>query len=401
MNVLSLDPMYSPLHQLIMDKYSDGQKFTILSSLGLSVYFSGTTNAYINKEIPKYIGKISSEIVENVVPIVNHHSMLLKKVLSRKIIKSELDYFCAFYIYFQDFIQANNIDLVLMHNDLRWQHSIAVYLCRKHGVKYLVTEQGLFRPNTTMVDSSGVNAYSNVKDDFLNNRNFGDPGNEITFERTHDSYLSYFNFLKYLALSKVGYFFGYESLIVHKRHSFKEYIKRYTSSLFLKTKNKRDKITSKNIIFVPLQLELDTQLLVHSDFNNNQEVIDSITQSFMAGNLSDKYQLVFKYHPNDNVKYDFSSHVKITDSIIDDEFLYNVKLVISVNSSALLNVLTSQIPVITLGRSIYDLDGVAEFSSIDNLAINIKRALDGKFNISKRNGYIEFLKKIFYLWRRV
>ncbi|MUI52510.1 capsular polysaccharide export protein, LipB/KpsS family [Aliivibrio fischeri] len=393
MNILSLDPMYSPLHQMIMDEAEDGGRFCILSSFGLSVYFSSVHKFYFNKELDAFKSKVSTDLISLISNIPNHYRNLRLKVDNRALNEEELNYFCCFYLYFESFILNEDIDLVLLHNDLRWQHSIAIEICKKYNVNYLVTEQGLFRPYTTIVDDFGVNAFSQVKLDFENKRKFIVSDIGCNIKSTHNSFFSYYKFTKYLLLSKLGKAIGYDSKYVHKRHTISEYVIRFCKqNLFVSKNVSNDKFT-RRIVFVPLQLELDTQLLIHSDFNNNEEVIENISSSFFNCDKANDYDLVFKLHPNDTQNYKFDPRVKITKSIIDDSFLDNVDLVISVNSTAVLNVLETKIPVITIGRSIYDVEGVAQYSSIDKLSSNIDSALRNEFSISNRKNYIEYLKK--------
>nr|WP_269459983.1 hypothetical protein [Vibrio rumoiensis] len=311
-----------------------------------------------------------------------------------------------FYVYLRSFLIDNEIRLVLLHNDLRWQHSIAVMLCKEMNIDYLVTEQGLFRPITTIVDRHGVNANSRVKDEYLSFVGKGEDiksyySNEIV-NSSHDSLYSYINFFRYLVFSKLGTFLGREARVVHKRHTFSEYIKRFyvhkCTSLFsnkIDLFSEKTNSSSKKLIFVPLQLELDTQFLVHSDFSKIQEVIDLIQQSFTELGLGDNYELVFKLHPNDLNKYSFESYSKITKANIDNNFLENVSLVISVNSSALLQVLSTNTPIITLGRSIYNFENVSIESNKENLVSNIRVQLSENIDMDKRRHYIEYLRFVY------
>ncbi len=405
MNVLSLDPMYSTLHARIADEYQ-GNKYAILSSFGLKHYLPGFEIYYIEKMVQSQNIVVSAADVSVVKSLDNHFSAQAKKIEKRDLTDDELGYMAIFYVFLKQFIIKHNINVVLLHNDLRWQHSIAIYVCRELEIKYLVTEQGLFRPYTTVVDSFGVNAYSNVKEDYQAFLDRGeDINNYITNDivtSSHDSLYSYVNFFRYLVFSKIGKFLGTEARIVHKRHKFNEYIKRFYSHRIkpLLTRNLPLKSSvvlpqEKAFVFVPLQLELDTQLLIHSDFTSNQEVISLIENAFCQSGLLENYELVFKKHPNDQQEYKFANFSKLTNAAITPELLKNASLVISVNSSALLQVLSTPIPVITLGRSIYDVPGVAFHSSRKNLASDIKNQLDSVIDTDKRYHYVDYLRYVY------
>ncbi|CAH6794543.1 Phosphoribosylamine--glycine ligase [Vibrio chagasii] len=402
MNILTLDPMFSPLHDLISMSFPKGKRLALLSSKGLSVYLNEYEVDYFNRHIKGKYHKEVDKVIELVRSDVNHFTASLSKLHNRRPSENELNYMASYYLFLKDYLIENDIQLVLLHNDLRWQHSLAVKLCKALSIRYLVTEQGLFRPYTTVVDRVGVNAYSRVKLDFeeycLNkNRELLDnnePKFKIKPNRDHNSIISYFYFLQYLFLSKIGRLINTESVIFHKRHTFYEYFKRFIQLKIRRKTNNNSKILTKKTIFIPLQLQEDTQLLVHSDFKNNQQVIDLIYNCFHNLGLSKDYDLIFKLHPNDTNTYRFDQGSKVVDSEINQSFLSNVVLVISVNSSALLNVIETNIPIITLGRSIYDLPGVCQYSSVRDLESNIKKSvLQRDFDISRRHDYLNYLKR--------
>lgn len=404
-NILSLDPMYSALHARIADEYQ-GNKYAILSSFGLKHYLPGFEFYYIEKIFQSQNVVISTADINVVKSLDNHFSALAKKIEKRELTDDELEYMAIFYVFLKQFIIKYNINVVLLHNDLRWQHSIAIFVCRELKIKYLVTEQGLFRPYTTVVDSFGVNAYSNVKESY---QVFLDKGENINnyitndiVTSSHDSFYSYVNFFRYLVFSKIGKILGTEARIVHKRHQFSEYIKRFYFHRIKILLARNSPLNSsavlpqeKAFVFVPLQLELDTQLLIHSDFTSNQEVISLIENAFYQSDLCENYELVFKKHPNDQQEYEFSNLSKFTNAAITSEFLKNVSLVVSVNSSALLQVLSTPTPVITLGRSIYDVPGAAFHSDGKDLASDIKSQLDSTIDIDKRYHYVDYLRFVY------
>lgn len=399
MNILSLDPMYSPLHQNIMDLLPKGERYAILSSLGLSVYFNGVNLNFFNKLIGDYYPFIDESIIDAVSKNINHYAKKIEKLERRCLSKAELNYFSAFYLYFKKFIFEKKIDLVLMHNDLRWQHSIAIDICKAHNIRFIVTEQGLFRPYTSIMDNCGVNANSNVKYSFLNNEHYKLQANHtpVQVSSTHDSYRSYFNFFKYLLYSKIGLLIGTESKIVHNRHGILNYFLRFVKLKFKNTKTSNVEKFSKPAVFVPLQLENDTQLLVHSDFRCNQEVIDLVTNCFFQTEFSDDFDLVFKYHPNDVNKYNFDPRVKITSRYISEDLLDDVALLISVNSTSILYFLESDIPIVTLGRSIYDVEGVAIYANEGNLKNIIESSLKWGGNTCLRKKYLNYLRCVYSL----
>lgn len=192
-----------------------------------------------------------------------------------------------FYVYLKGFIIERNISLVLLHNDLRWQHSLAVKICKELNVKYVVTEQGMFRPNTTVIDKLGVNANSTINtiadEVFLDRESKVASLAGIKVSNDHNSLFSMFFFLMYILLSYFGRVLNTESEIVHKRHSFFHYLKlAYKLKFRSVTKSSKNygNISHSNLVFVPLQLEDDTQILVHSEIKRNQYFIKKVEEAF-------------------------------------------------------------------------------------------------------------------------
>lgn len=401
MNILTLDPMYSPLHSLIAKNIKVKNKYAILTSLGLSVYLPGFKRLYINKEIETYYESISNDLLEQVERDLNHFTAMYKKIERENIPKKYLEYMAAFAIFIESFILESDIDLVLLHNDLRWQHSLCINICKRMGVKYLVTEQGLFRPNTTVVDLVGVNAYSNVASEFEKRWLGGNISKRKSAKTSlnptrsgHNSNISYLYFFIYLVLSKLGGLFNTESLIVHNRHGFLSYLRRFFKLRLSSNNTNSERLGSeKKIIFVPLQLELDTQILVHSRFNNNQSIIDYITKGFESSILSNSHRLVFKLHPNDTNSYIFGSGVEFYEGSINSVTECNVTAVVCVNSSSVLELLDSNIPIILLGESIYDIDGVTIKDNYNDLSSLLSSNLENSVIYEKRLAYLDYLKE--------
>ena len=393
MNIVSLDPMYSPLHKLIAQSLPSGKRLALLSSLGLSIYLPGFSKQYINKEVKSFtcVEKLSfyKRLAEE---DVNHHTMKVKKS-GKKLSIDDVLYMAKFCLLFDTLVEQESVDLVLLHNDLRWQHSLAIKICKLKGIKYLVTEQGMFRPLTTVVDKKGVNAFSSVKGlNFNNELEYDFNKGDINFTG-HSSLRSMLYFAVYLILSKIGVITNNESRIVHNRHKIKDYLHRF---ILMKKKVKHTPLTldvPTKYIFIPLQLENDTQMLVHSEFSSNQEIIVGIENAFSESALDLKgYKLVFKLHPNDPSNYIFSTKSVVTSTPIFS-LLEKAILAITVNSSAALEVISTTVPLICLGDSMYEHDGVASKLRISELKGVFNQINWPEVNMGTRRAFISFLKK--------
>lgn len=163
--VLSLDPMYSPLHSKIAVQVGKKQEcYAILSCWAKKVYLRGFQCTLATKLINSVNeSSLSNTLLKRVEQLTTYHHAYVKKIERRALSQAEIRYMARFYQALEQYIDSKRIELILVHNDLRWYHAIAIDICKRKGIRYLVTEQGLIRPYTTVIDNQGVNANANIK----------------------------------------------------------------------------------------------------------------------------------------------------------------------------------------------------------------------------------------------
>src|SRR5690606_20727128 len=83
----------------------------------------------------------------------------------REITEKDFMYAAQFRDFFKKLIQEKQYNLIIMHNDSRWNHKIVIDYCLENNIKYLVTERGGLRPFTTTIDPRGVNANASIPTD--------------------------------------------------------------------------------------------------------------------------------------------------------------------------------------------------------------------------------------------
>ncbi len=87
-------------------------------------------------------------------------------------------------------------------------------------------------------------------------------------------------------------------------------------------------------LFVPLQVNTDTQILIHSDFRDMQEFIEYVENIYFSlpQEIQDKFKLVFKIHPMENSIYQYRFDNKSIVSYADTKaLLVHASLVITIN----------------------------------------------------------------------
>ncbi len=390
--ILSLDPMYSSLHARIAGLYS-GHKYALLSSLAMKVYLKSFKCILINRRLKSVIPDSRDFDILN--QIDNHYTASIRHYENRTLNSEESEYMARFSALFRHFLLDKKVDLVLIHNDLRWYHSIAIKVCQEMGVDYLITEQGLFRPYTTVIDNLGVNAYSSLAkiDEFPeSSRNVKVSPNTM---RNHNSNWSKLYFFIFLLVYNIEKPFGSTLKYQHNKYSLFSYIRRFISQY--KNGAYNNKEVSSNLsgtvnIFVPMQLENDTQILIHSEFSSNQELINQIEES-VYGCAINNVRVIFKKHPNDVKNYTIDDKSLFVSGSIQ-EISESSCLAITVNSSAAIDILRTNVPLFLLGSSIYSKSGVAVEVRVQDLQKYVKQVLLGKdqfFSKDKRNLFLKFL----------
>lgn len=379
--VLSLDPMYSPLHEKIANIVAT-KKYAVASCWAMKVYLPSFKFTLATKIIKENKQIVTDELLHKISKIESYHFAYVKKVEGRNIKRDELEYMAAYYLGLKQFIQSKGIDLVLLHNDTRWYHAVAVMLCKELKIKYLVTEQGLIRPNTTVIDSHGINFKSNLPSVELTQ----EPKEKFTVKHPHDSLISMSIFGIFLFIFMLEKMLKTQINYFHNDYSFVKYYRRITNKFKRKKSEENKGVVSEQSVLLLLQLELDSQLLIYSEFANNQELISKLESKCKEKGL----ELAVKKHPLDCKTYQVSEDTIFVNGVIS-KLSEQAKMVFTVNSSAALQVMKTSTPLYLLGDSVYNKPYIATQVDINSFDFD---ELD-KIEIKKSNRD-NFLKLINY-----
>ncbi len=397
MNILSLDTAYSPFFSLIVERIPEVNSFTaIFSKTGYKHFFKGDHCEYIGTILSQHVDYTERDL-EIASWSNNHYSAYVRKFEHRELTQQELAWFASFANYFRHYLREHQIDFVMMHNDLRWQHAIAREICLEEGVPFCVSELGLFRPFTTTLDFYGVNANSSIATldmDFSQYADFEEAKFDVPKRyHGHESKISKLNFAYFLILSKLGGLLGKNSPILHNAFRIRPYLKRFwqqsIKSRVHTASNTLDTLPEKPYVFFPMQLENDTQFLIHSDFNSNQELLDRVEQEFYKSDLLASHQLVVKLHPNDLGCYESRDETVFTKANTT-KLVGSAASIVSVNSTVCMEALETDKPLFVLGRAFFAREDICQPTPIEQLAI----ALSNPKPVSResRLGFLHYLK---------
>jgi len=119
---------------------------------------------------------------------------------------------------------------------------------------------------------------------------------------------------------------------------------------------------AKRYIFIPFQVESDTQIIVYGGWiNNMRQLFSEITQ--LLPELEEDVVLVFKEHPSSHDSYEDlhqlqNAKVVFANDNSTEELIVNAEAIITVNSTVGIEALLFNKKVITLGQAFYSIDGL-------------------------------------------
>ena len=278
------------------------------------------------------------------------------------------------------FLVDKKIDKIFLFGDCRIYQRIAIGTANEAGVEVFVFEEGYIRPDYVTLEKFGVNDYSHISREkaFYDQLDL----NELEEPSPLPTHFSLFR----MVMNAIVYYLASNLLFLaypHYRHhrdfsSLKEaffgirnFVRKYY--YLFKERYYPDLITgklSKKYFFVPLQTYNDFQILQHSEYLSVEKFIIEVLESFAKNAPKDTY-LIFKHHPVDRGRKNYA------DFIFNQAELFGIKKrvllfhdvhlptclknaigTVTISSTVGLSSLYHQIPTITLGNSIYDIEGI-------------------------------------------
>lgn len=283
----------------------------------------------------------------------------------------------TFYISLFD---EHNITDIVLFGDTRPLHTPAISNAKATGINIHVYEEGYFRPDWITLDNGGVNALSSLSKDPAFYERYS-ASNEAKIAKAINGGLAIraWHDIRYHAATLLlkSYFPHYQS---HRpERASKEYwgwIKRMPSLFFYyndKSKQQIDTLLKSNRSFylLPLQLDGDSQMRIHSPIKTVTTLIQETIESF-AKHAPERSVLVIKVHPLDPWFIPYSRliediakqygvpknqliHLESGDL---NSLLKHAEGAVLVNSTVGTSALQLGCPVIALGSAIYDMAGL-------------------------------------------
>jgi capsular polysaccharide export protein len=269
-------------------------------------------------------------------------------------------------------------DLILF-GDCRPIHRAAIETAKQSSIRVNVFEEGYLRPHWITLECDGVNGYSRMPRDpawYLNTAQQLPPPPPVLpvggGMRNRVMYDFAWQLANYAFLPKFPGFRTHRPYPIWREYAtwlrrlaLRPQLRRRATAL--QEKLVADKI---RYFLFPLQLDTDSQIRVHCQWQRMVPVIEHVVTNF-AQYAPSNTKLVVKNHPLDNGMIQYEKIVEelalkcgIYDRVhfIDggdlDRLTAHAAGVVTVNSTAAISGLLAGIPTIALGKAIFDLSGL-------------------------------------------
>lgn len=293
-----------------------------------------------------------------------------------------------FAFFLQDKLTHNAITELVLFGDNRPLHRTAIEIAESAGLEIHVFEEGYIRPNWATLERGGVNAHSRLPRDPAWYREVSRHIPERTEIREVPTSLAsraYYDIRYHLGnLRNPLLYPHYETHRPYKAPvEYAGWIKRFSLNPIYKRHAEREitgLLTADTPYFLlPLQLNADSQIAVHSPYNSMREVLEVSICSFAHHAPRDSH-LVIKNHPLDTgfVHYPRIIHALIRHLGIDpmrvhylehgdlDLLLKHAQGSIMVNSTVGVLSLSFGRPTCVLGEAIYQMPGLTHQGDLDS-----------------------------------
>lgn len=274
----------------------------------------------------------------------------------------------------------------ILFGDQRPVHRSAVIRAERFGIRTHVLEEGYFRPFWTTLEREGVNGHSLLPRDPDWFRSVGNrlsaPGRPEPFKNHFFIRATYDVCYHLPGMANPLFFHRYKTHApVNAAVEYAGYINRLTRLKWwrIQDEDKINRLLNRNARYyiLPLQLNGDAQIRYHSNFENMQQVIETVLTSF-ARHAPDNALLVIKNHPLDmglvnyrklirrlERQFDISGRTVYLESGDLGKLLKRAAGCVTVNSTAGGLALELDCPTIALSDPIYNLPGLTFQGCLD------------------------------------
>ena len=285
------------------------------------------------------------------------------------------------------FMDERGVTDLVLFGDGRPYHRVAIATAQLRGLKVHVFEEGYFRPNWITMEEGGVNGFSGLPRDPETIRRLAAELPDPVEPRAISGDMrarTFWDVLYNCAHVFFPYFYPrYQRY--RPNHCLVEYAGWLGRIIRKKPEARRAASVEKTLrkskapyYLLPLQLDSDYQIRLHSPFSAMTEVVDFVARSF-AAHAPANARLVVKLHPMDNglVNRRRATHVTASRTGLGDRLVYldggdgqalidGAAGVVVVNSTMGTMAVEHGRPTIAIGQAIYDVPGLTHQGTLES-----------------------------------
>lgn len=288
-------------------------------------------------------------------------------------------------LFFDDFVVTHGVTDLILYGDCRPYHASAHGMARLRDLRVHVVEEGYIRPDFLTLQADGVNGNSTLPLDpqWYRDQARGLPQldeNQPTIPSNFSTRAR--NTMRTgLAAAVLRPLFPFYR--THRPHSFLMESLSWGRKLLMRRRDMQQsaqawaKVEGKRYFTLPLQLNSDYQLRIHSPFGDMRAALRFVIKSF-AHHAPADVLLVIKQHPLDSglVAWDRLIRRLATDYGVADRIHYlsdwdiaevveKAVGVVTVNSTVGTLALNCGKPVVVLGHAVYKVPGMVSVKGLD------------------------------------
>lgn len=258
--------------------------------------------------------------------------------------------------YFQIIKERAQYDKIVLWNGLSFRQAIMLEIAKLYDITPYYIENGLM-PKTIVLDPQGVNAYNSVPRE----KSFYE-----AYRKTHENLPT--------------------ELIQRQAKNSKKF-------------ETKEVELPKKYLFIPFQLDHDTQILIHSPWITSMEYLFRVFEEMQLRDPD--LHIVFKEHPSN--KHDYPTlhtkantydHIHIINSYPTQHLITHAQAVITVNSTVGIESLLLGKRVIVLGNAFYAIEGVTKQAQSEK---ELKEIIDSLNSWEREDKIVEnFLHFLYY-----
>lgn len=259
---------------------------------------------------------------------------------------------------------------IALYGDCRPLHRAAIGVANRLGIAVHVFEEAYFRPGYMTLERGGVNGFSSLPRTAAGIRKAARGVAEAPppFTPQQSRGAEAFRYYTRAHWSKLRGRYPHAGW--HREVSPLEegtgYLRRAARSLADRTADAeaRAQFERRRYLLLPLQMNRDFQLRMHSRFGSMERALDHVLAAFREDAPEDLH-LVAKRHPLDNGLVDWRARLQqprvhyVVDTPLD-ELISSAAGMVTVNSTSALAAMERGVPVRALGDAIYRMDGLTD-----------------------------------------